>query len=77
MMTEKNNTITITNGESETVCESCRVTAVTVSVVSAVITALLVAIISVDVHAHCCLPVFLFAKTHEVFFSGPGWFRSD
>ena len=50
MMTKKDNTITITNSESETVSESCRVTAVTVGVVSAVVTGLLVAVISVAVH---------------------------
>ena len=50
MMTKKDNTITITNSESETVSESCRVTAVTVGMVSAVVTGLLVAIISVAVH---------------------------
>ena len=50
IITEKNNTITITKSQSETVCESCRVTAVTVGVVIAVVTALLVVIISVAVH---------------------------
>ena len=50
IITEKNNTITITKSQSETVYESCRVTAVTVGVVIAVVTALLVVIISVAVH---------------------------
>ena len=74
MMTEKDNTITITNSESETVCESCRVTAITVGVVSTVVTALLVAVISVAVHiaVYQCFYKPRLIKSSPVVQDGPG-----
>ena len=76
MMTEKGNTIAITNSESETVCESCRVTAVTVGVVSAVVTGLLVAVISVAVHIavyqYFYKPRLMIMRPSPVVQDGPG-----
>ena len=78
-MTEKNNTITITNGESESVCESCRVTAVTVGVVSVVVTALLVGVISVAVHiaVYKCFYKPRLMRSSPVVQDGPGQTDDD
>ena len=76
MMTEKDNTIIITNSESEIVSESCRVTAVTVGVVSAVVTGLLVAVISVAVHIavyqYFYKPKLMIMRSSPVVQDGPG-----
>ena len=73
--------VTRNQSESETQCESCRVTAVTVGVVSAVVAALLVAIISVAVHiaVYQCFykPRLMRSSLEPVVLDGPGQTDDD